>query len=473
MAMGEQRLHIAMLPWLAFGHMIPYLHLAFALATAGHRVSFLSSPRNNRRLPKIPPHLTPLIAFVDLPLPRVDGLPEEAEATVDVPADKGPLLKIAYDFLQNPVKKFLADESPDVILHDFLPYWVPAAARDLGVLPVLLFAFNAASTGFTGPPEVLAEEGRRRRWPSPESMTSPPEWFPPGSTVAFRRREAEQFYSEVFTTNTSGIADVERFRLAVEGCTAIALRTCPEYEGEYLDVLRRIYRKPVFPVGLIPPATSPAASADRNGRWGQIFGWLDAQPPKSVVFVSFGSEYKLSESEVRELAYGLELSNVRFLWALRRPAWVTGGDEEALPKGFAARTEGRGAVCFGWAPQLEILAHPSVGGSLFHSGWGSIIETLRYGNALIVLPNIFDQGLNARLLVEKGIAVEVERGDDGSYDRDGVAKALQMVMLSNEVEGLRRKAREMAAVFADKELHDRYLKEFINFLLGARLATNH
>lgn len=468
MAMGEQWLHIALLPWLAFGHMIPYLHLAFALATAGHRISFLSSPRNNRRLPKIPTHLTTLITFVDLPLPRVDGLPDEAEATVDIPADKGPLLKIAYDLLQNPVKEFFADESPDVILHDFLPYWVPATARDAGVLPVLLFAFNAASTGFIGPPEVMSEEGRRRRWPSPESMTSPPEWFPPGSTVAFRRREAEQFYSEVFTMNSSGIADVERFRLAVEGCTAVALRTCPEYDGDYLDVLRMIYRKPVFPIGLLPPAASPVAAADRDDKWREIFGWLDAQPPKSVVFVSFGSEYKLTENDVRELAYGLELSNVRFLWALRRPSWLTGSDEEALPEGFLSRTKGRGVTCFGWAPQLEILAYPSIGGSLFHSGWGSIIETLSYGNALIVLPNIFDQGLNARFLVEKGIAIEVERGDDDSYDRDRVAKALQMAMVSSEAEGLMRKAREMATVFADKELHDGYLKEFINFLLEAR-----
>ncbi|EHA8591519.1 UDP-glycosyltransferase 91C1 [Cocos nucifera] len=448
--------------------MIPFLHLAVALAATGLRVSFLSTPRNNRRLPKIPPHLTSLITFVDLPLPPVDGLPDQAEATVDIPEDKVPLLKNACDLLHDPVKNFLAEKSPDFLLHDFFHHWAVATARDVGVPSVFFVVFSATATAFSGPPEALMEDGGKKSWPSPESMTSPPEWLPAGSTVAFRRREAELLYLSAFAVTARGLTDVDRMRLAVEGCAALAVRSCPEYEGDYLDVVRRIFRKPVIPVGLLPPQPPSATGGNRDDNWGRIFGWLDAQPPKSVVFVSFGSEYKLTESEVHELAYGLELSNVPFLWALRRPSWVTGSEKQALPEGFLTRTEGRGVVSFGWAPQLEILAHPSIGGSLFHSGWGSIIETLGYGHALVVMPNIIDQGLNARLLVEKGIAVEVERGDDDCFHRDEIAKALDMAMVSSEGEGLRRKAREMATVFADQELHDKYIKEFVDYLLKTR-----
>ncbi|WKA05915.1 hypothetical protein VitviT2T_023848 [Vitis vinifera] len=74
----------------------------------------------------------------------------------------------------------------------------------------------------------------------------------------------------------------------------------------------------------------------------------------------------------------------------------------------------------GWAPQMEILARPSIGGSLLHSGWGSVIETLQFGHCPIVLPFVIDQGLNARLLVEKGMAGEIARGDDGSFSRDNM-----------------------------------------------------
>jgi hypothetical protein len=50
----------------------------------------------------------------------------------------------------------------------------------------------------------------------------------------------------------------------------------------------------------------------------------------------------------------------------------------------------------GWIPQ-EILTHSSIGGSLFHSaGWGSAIETLQFGNNLVLLPFIVDQLLNAK-----------------------------------------------------------------------------
>ncbi|MCE7766615.1 hypothetical protein GQL56_28725, partial [Pseudomonas putida] len=91
----------------------------------------------------------------------------------------------------------------------------------------------------------------------------------------------------------------------------------------------------------------------------------------------------------------------------QKPSWAL-NDVDALPSGFGAATEGRGFVYIGWAPQKEILAHPSIGGSLFHAGWGSTIETLRHGHVLVVLPFVFDQGLNARLLVEKGVAIEVK-----------------------------------------------------------------
>jgi hypothetical protein len=40
------------------------------------------------RLPKIPPHLSPLINLIRLPLPHVDGLPAHAESSADVPFHK-------------------------------------------------------------------------------------------------------------------------------------------------------------------------------------------------------------------------------------------------------------------------------------------------------------------------------------------------------------------------------------------------
>ncbi|GKV02334.1 hypothetical protein SLEP1_g14787 [Rubroshorea leprosula] len=82
--------------------------------------------------------------------------------------------------------------------------------------------------------------------------------------------------------------------------------------------------------------------------------------------------------QVHELPYGIELSELPFIWILRKPEGI---DSSHLhPSGFLARTSNQGVVCLGWSPQLEILAHPAIVGCLFHSGWGAIIESLGLGN---------------------------------------------------------------------------------------------
>lgn len=87
--MGEAtatKLDVVLFPWLAIGHMIPYLELAMRLAARGHAVTFLSTPRNVARLPPVPP-------------PVVEGLPEGAESTADVPPEMNELIKKAADGL--------------------------------------------------------------------------------------------------------------------------------------------------------------------------------------------------------------------------------------------------------------------------------------------------------------------------------------------------------------------------------------
>ena len=128
------------------------------------------------------------------------------------------------------------------------------------------------------------------------------------------------------------------------------------------------------------------------------------------------------------------------------------------------KTSNKGRVCIGWAPQQKFLAHPSIGGSLFHSGWGSVIETLQFGHNLLVLPFINDEPLNARFLVDKGLAIEVERGEDGSFSREDIAKSLREAMVLEKGESMRIKTSEAAAIVGDQELHRHYIASFVHFL---------
>ncbi|GLT42122.1 hypothetical protein SLA2020_161420 [Shorea laevis] len=335
-------------------------------------------------------------------------------------------------------------------------------AKEHHVPPIYFSIYSASTYVFLGPPEVLAaEEPKRIR--TPESLTSPPEWVTFPSSLAYKSFRATVVYDAVYGGNASRITDGERITKSLGACQLLAILSCPEYEGEYLNLLENIMKKPVLPRGLLPPEKLERRRSSEEKEWIEIFDWLDKQKPKSVVFVGFGSECKLSKEQVHEIAYGLELSELPFLWALRKPDWAD-GDHDALPPGFSDCTHDRGVVQFGWAPQSEILGHTSIGGSLFHSGWGSVIETLQFGHSLILLPFIIDQPLNARVLVDKGLAVEVERREDGSFSREGVAQALRLAMVSEEGESLRIKAREAERVFGDLELHDSYLGRFVEYL---------
>ncbi|PIA52263.1 hypothetical protein AQUCO_01000258v1 [Aquilegia coerulea] len=455
-------LHIVMFPWLAFGHMLPFLELAKYLAKNGNQISFISTPRNIKRLPKIPTELAPLLNFVELPLPHDDNLPVEAEATSDVSLAKVGYLKKAFDGLESPLAHFLQTSCPDWIIYDFMPHWLPSIAAKLGIPCVYLSIYNASSLSYFGPPSVslggLYESART----TPDDFTILPKWIPFDSNMAFRMHEIMKMINLV-QTNISGVKDGYRMASIIHGCEIVAVRSCTEIESEWLSLLENdIYKKPVFAIGLLPPPRVKLQEDADDETWVQIKEWLDKKETKNVIYVAFGSEAILSQEETSELALGLESSELPFFWVLRTPVDST---ESELPIGFEDRVKGRGFIYRSWAPQLKILSHPSVGGFLTHSGWSSVIESLGFGCPLLLLPLINDQALVARMLEWKNIAFEIPRNEmDGSFTRDLVAQSLRKLVVEVEGECYRVKANDMKEIVGDRARHNQYLENFTNYL---------
>ncbi|KAI3497441.1 hypothetical protein L1887_40042 [Cichorium endivia] len=147
----------------------------------------------------------------------------------------------------------------------------------------------------------------------------------------------------------------------------------------------------------------------------EIKNWLDKQPPKSVIFLCFGSMGSFTQPQIEQIAMALELCDHRFLWSIRQPPskGMHGAPsdytsyENVLPDGFLSRVEDRGMVC-GWAPQVEVLAHEAVKGFVSHCGWNSILESLWYGVPIATWPLSAEQQMNAFLMVnELELAVEL------------------------------------------------------------------
>ena len=457
------KLHVVMFPWLAFGHMIPYLELAKLIALrGGHRVSFVSTSRNIDRLPKLPSSLTPFISFVKLPMPHVPDLPENAEATTDVPINKVQLLKIANDLLQEPLARFLEAAAPDWVLHDFAPYWLGPIAAKLGISCAFFCIFNAPTVGFL---DSGGEDDRTEA----EDFTVSPKWVPFPSRVSFRYFEIKKIFESV-EGDDSGVSDLYRLSTALKGSDLLAVRSCFELEDEWLRLLEQLHRKPVIPVGLLPPALQDNhEDDDENETWLEMKGWLDKQGGGSVVYVAFGSEAKPNQTEVNEIAYGLEQSGLPFFWVLKLRRGSSDTEVIRLPDGFEQRTKDRGMVYTIWAPQFKILSHDSIGGFFSHSGWSSVVEAFHLARPLILLTFLADQGLNASFLEEKKTVYLIPRNDrDGSFTRDSVAQSLRLVVLEEEGKIYRDKAKEMKGLFGDWDRQNQYVDSFLSCLQSHR-----
>ncbi|KAM1764139.1 hypothetical protein ACFX11_003417 [Malus domestica] len=422
----EKKLHIAMFPWLAYGHLMPFLEVSKFLAQKGHQISFISTPQNINRLRSS--SLSLLIDFVELPLPAVDGLPESVESTSQLPINKVPYLKKAYDLLKPAVTHFVQHSGVNWVVHDVICYWLPQVATQLGVNSVFFSIINATSLAFGGPPSELLGDKRRR----PEDFTVVPEWFDYPSTVAYKLHEMVSHWDCM----DDNVSDFQRLAVTVQDCNFVTIRSCTEVESDAVSLLRNLYGKPVVPLGLLPTSSAPHQPSGANDgadeKWEVLREWLENKKPNSVVYIALGTEVTLSQELMHELAHGIEKSGLPFIWVVNNRPLVEGAlGSNILPLGFETRVDGRGFLWRGWAPQCA--------------------------NS--------DQGLNARLMHEKQVGLEIPRDErDGSFTSDSVAELIRRVMVEKEGELVRANAWAMKEIFGNVELNKKCLDEFTRVL---------
>ncbi|XP_045797845.1 hydroquinone glucosyltransferase-like [Trifolium pratense] len=182
--------------------------------------------------------------------------------------------------------------------------------------------------------------------------------------------------------------------------------------------------------------------------------WLKKQPQNSVLYVSFGSGGTLSQRQINELAFGLELSDQRFIWVVRGPSdsvsatyLEDANDDDPLkflPKGIVERTKGKGFILPSWAPQVEILKHNSVGGFLSHCGWNSILESIQEGVPIVAWPLFAEQAMNAVMLSDGlKVAIRLKFEDDEIVEKDEIAKVVKCVMDGEEGKEMRDRMKSL------------------------------
>ncbi|KAL1559414.1 UDP-glycosyltransferase 76F1-like isoform X1 [Salvia divinorum] len=215
-----------------------------------------------------------------------------------------------------------------------------------------------------------------------------------------------------------------------------------ELEEMPIAKLRQDFQIPIFAIGPFHKhnCTAPSPTEDHSP-----ISWLDKHDPKSVIYVSFGSIATIEEAEFLEVAWGLASSKHPFLWVVR-PGLIRGAEWlELLPEGFLDGLNGRGHIVK-WAPQLEVLAHPSVGVFWTHNGWNSTLESICEGVPMICTPCFTDQWVNARYVSH---VWKVGQHLEKDLSRENIERAVTRLMEEREGEELRERAvryKEMANV---------------------------
>ncbi|KAL6977762.1 beta-D-glucosyl crocetin beta-1,6-glucosyltransferase [Sarracenia purpurea var. burkii] len=411
---------VLMFPWLAHGHISPYLELAKKLTTRNFKIFLCSSPVNLDCIKgKLCEKYSESIELVELHIPILPDLPPHCHTTNNLPPRLMPILKQAFDLAEPNFSNILKSRKPDILIYDFLQPWAPATASLYDIPAVDFITSSVTMTAFM-----------QHLYKNPLSEF-------PFPSIYFRD------YDKVDLThllNPSRILDKEKTRCfdCMERSSDIVLiKTFKDVEGKYIDYLSGLAGKKIMPLALV----QDCANEDDDGG---IIEWLNKKEEGSTVFVSFGTEYFLSEDEMEEIAHGLELSGANFIWVLRFPMGANMSAEKALPRGFLERLGGeRGRVVEGWAPQVQILQHPSIGGFVSHCGWSSVMEGMKFGNPIIAIPMHLDQPVNARLVEEMGIGKEVLRDKNGFLGRKNVAQVINDVVFDDAGEDVRKKAREL------------------------------
>ncbi|XVF61989.1 hypothetical protein PTKIN_Ptkin08bG0180200 [Pterospermum kingtungense] len=237
----------------------------------------------------------------------------------------------------------------------------------------------------------------------------------------------------------------------------ILMNTWEDLESSTIEALRdknylgSVAKVPIYPVGPL------VRTEDRQVLDEHVKAWLGRQPIESVIYVSFGSGGTLSTEQITELAWGLEQSRQRFIWVVRPPsdnplgAYFTmekndgDGTPDYLAEGFFTRTKSIGLVIPMWAPQAQILSHPSVGGFLSHCGWNSTLESIFNGVPMIAWPLYAEQKMNAAMLTEDlGIAVRPKVSPtEEIVGRVEIEKMVRKVMVGKEGHIMRERVKEL------------------------------
>ncbi|KAL7618498.1 hypothetical protein Lser_V15G01977 [Lactuca serriola] len=444
MEAGAGNLHVVFLPFFASSHIIPLVHVARLFASRGVRSTVITTVHNALIFKSsvdrdIIAGFPIAVQTINFPASEV-GLPIGIEnfntATTLETASK---VYHGMMLLQTTIEQVIRDLAADCIFSDMFFPWTVDLADELNIPRLLFypscFLYHSVfhSLKVHKPHENVKSESESFVVPNlPDKIT-------------MKRSQV----SDHFKFKNQWGEMIETIQHSEKRSYGLVHNTFYEIEPDYADHMKKIKGTKIWHIGPLFQFFIHEGSSEKKH---SCLSWLDDQKPKSVIYVCFGSLVKFPEAQITEIALALEESKQPFIWVVRK------GEDEAiggLPEGFEERIgrENKGLIMTGWAPQVEILQHPSIGGFLSHCGWNSVLEAMVTGVPLMTWPLYAEHFYNEKLveLLGIGVGVGAEVWNSGSeitspiIGKRNIVEAIEILTGGSAIaEGIRCSSKEVA-----------------------------
>jgi len=429
---------VVAVPFPAQGHLNQLLHLSLQLAARGLPVHY-AAPAEHVRQARVRVHgwgddALRRVQFHEIAISEYASPPPDPAAGSPFPSHLMPLWEAFTASAPAPVAALLREASAShrrvVVLYDLMNGFV---AEEAARLP------NGEGYGLhcTAVSSIIGRVEDGGRLLRERGL----EYLP------IDRYVTEEFMEYILKRTRADQSMIVSAGLLANSCRAL--------EGEFIDFLAQqmaAIGKKVFAIGPLNPLLDAGAPERSSGSRHGCLRWLDEQPPESVLYVSFGSMSSLRGEQIEELAAALRGSNQRFIWVLRDAdrANVFADDGESrharLLAEFTKQIGGRGLVITGWAPQLDILAHPATAAFVSHCGWNSTMESLSHGKPILAWPMHSDQPWDAELVcgyLKAGFLVRPCEKHAEVIPAATLLQVIERMMASDEGRAVRQRATDV------------------------------
>ncbi|XP_027342911.1 UDP-glycosyltransferase 92A1 [Abrus precatorius] len=430
--MAERKQSIVLFPFMAQGHIIPFLALALQLEKRkNYNIIIVNTSLNIKKLASTLPSNSS-IKLIEIPFnSEHHNLPPNTENTDVVPyhlvirlIQASTTLRPAFKQL---IQNIINQQQQLCIIADIFFGWTAGVAKELGVSHVIFS--GCSSFGLACYYSLWINLPHRRVDSHHFFLPDFPE------ARAIHRTQLPANISEADGIDAWSIFQRKNFSDWVNS-DGFLFNTVQEFDSVGLNYFARKLNRPAWAIGPVLLSTGSGSRGKGGGIDPQLCReWLNTKPSNSVLFVCFGSMNTISGSQMMQLGTALERSGTNFIWVVRPPIGFDINSEfraeEWFPEGFMEKIlqSNRGLIVHDWAPQVEILSHEAVSVFLSHCGWNSAMESLSHGVPILGWPMAAEQFYNCKVLEEEvGVCVEVARGKSCEVRYEDILAKIELVM---------------------------------------------